>query len=182
MHCTAVWFNPTFLKLHELGDDKRELGSGCLALWGEGVVAGAVDDALADGPGHGVIGVAADLVAVAEVVNRVALYCWAAGVAVEDGDHLFSGEGVFWGEVIVADAADDAIFCCPFDAVCVPCAVVDVVKVAVEGVVWVAFEVMQHSDEHGSVGDGVWGELSISNTVEDASTSDDLDGFFCPVA
>ena len=94
-----------------------------MALGGQRGGAGAVDEALGIGPAQGVGRPGADLLGIAELVQRrpvCGVIALVLGIAVQNDSHLLPGDGVVGAEPSVMIAADDAMVRSSVDRVAVP--------------------------------------------------------------
>ena len=109
--------------LAEAGENGRRLGPGGASLGAEAVAGEAADEAHAIGPGHGLLGVAADGAGVL-IARQVGpgghVIALAVGVAEEDEGHLLPGDGVVGAELPIAVAPHNAVGRGPAHGVVIP--------------------------------------------------------------
>ena len=89
------------------------------AVWIQGAVVIAADDAGSDCPSESILCEVGDAACVGELAHVGAGGCGSVCIAIEDGDELLTSNGAVRAELAVSDALHDLIGVCPVHCVCV---------------------------------------------------------------
>ena len=103
------------------------------------------------------------------------------GVAIEEGGHLLTAEGVVWTEGAVAIACGEAVVSGPGDRVGVPAAGGNVGKVSAAADGWFAFHAVEDAGDHGAAESGIWREGIIRGAGHETLAINIVHGWVEPV-
>ena len=161
----------------EAGQHLGDLGAGGVACGIEQAAGLAVDEAHADAPAHGVLGIVVELVRIVEVGEGITLgqgELEHGGVAVEDGAHLLAGDAVLGAEGLGAQTGHDAAGLGPAHSVVVVGGLGHVPEGILGFHLGAAGDAVEHRDQlaagHGAVG----GEGRLADAVHQAGEVDVL--------
>ena len=167
-------------------EDRGDLSSVGGILGADGVVTVALQKALPDGPVHGDLRIAADLVPVCCAVQAVSVghhipLALILGETVEEGSHLLPGQGGVGREGVGCGAGGDTVFCGPEDSIRVPAIHRHIPEGILGGDFRLASQTVEGGGHHGPGQLGIGQEL-ITRTLHQAVQGHIGDGDAEPVS